>query len=61
MKPRQHRLLLLIIAIAFVAAVFTNVFVVPAQALRVAVVGLGVLLVIGVGVFLVKKAKGHYR
>lgn len=52
---------MLVVAILFALAVITNVFVVPSQALRVAAVALGILLVIGVGVFLVKKAKGHYR
>lgn len=61
MKPRKHRTLLIVVAVIFVLAVMTNIFVLDSRAIGVAAVALGILLIIGVGVYAVKKAKGHYR
>lgn len=60
MRPRRHRIFTLTIVALFVIAITTNVFVIASEAVKVTAIALGLLALISAGVYMIKKAKGHY-
>lgn len=60
MRPKQHRIFTLTIGVLFAIAAVTNVFVLSSEAVKVTAIALGLLALISAGVYMVKKAKGHY-
>ena len=60
MDPKRHKLAVSVISIIFVFAVLTNVLMIHPDVLRLSLVGLGIIVLVGVGVWSVRRYKRRF-